>query len=404
MRVLLTADWQIGAGADLGTGEHGPGSRFQDQVDILNRIVDLAIEEKVGLFVMAGDAFERARPAPQEILAVQAVVRRLLAEHIRCLFLMGNHDSRGSALPSALEIFATSGCVVALAPSLYPLEAIDPDDPGVVVAALPWTPPGAIVAAMPDVARDDVNDAAAQALVAGARALREQCSVLAPTMTPILVGHWAVSSAALPTGLDTALLREPVIPLEGLTESGFALAMLGHIHRAQMLATGPCPVGYTGSPQVNTWGETEGDHGVWLFDSIAHGLEFIPIADNKRFVTLDADLTSADTSGLLYVDLGYSANGIDFTDAFVRARYTVTEAQARRVNQTAIRQSLADLGALKVIFKPTIVREERARVAEMASDSLSETQALDFWIASQQIDNGLAAQLHDAHAAYLGRV
>lgn len=396
MRICFTSDWQLGAGTDLGTGDHGPGSRLQDQIDVLNRMVDLAIEEKVGLFAMLGDAFERSRPNPSEILAVQNVVRRLLENGIRSLFILGNHDSRGSALPSALEIFATSGCVVALAPSFYPL-----DDPGgnVVIAALPWTPPGAIVAAMPDVARDDINDAAAQALVAGARALREQCELVCPEHTPILVGHWMISGTHLPGGLDTSLLRVPVIPLESLTASGFALAMFGDVHAPQMLASGPCPVGYCGSPYVNSWGETEGDHGVWIYESAGSGdLRFYPILDNKRFLTLKPTLVE------IAGNMAFAEPPEDVRGAVLRVQYEVTEAQARKLDQRKMRDDLLALGALKVIFRPTLVREERARVAGLASEGVDETRALDLWIESQQIDNGLAAQMHDAHASYLARV
>lgn len=396
MKILFTSDWQLGAGADLGQGDHGPGSRFQDQVDVLNRIVDLATAEQVGLIAMLGDTFERARPAPHEILAVQAFVRRATSAGIRVLFLRGNHDARGVALPSALEIFVENGCAVSLLPSLHPI-----DD--VVIATLPWTPAVALAAAMPDVARDDVNDTAAQALVAGAKALLMRCRTEFPELKPILVGHWAVSGAVLPTGLPTAMLREPVIPLEGLSESGFALAMLGHIHVAGMIASGPTPVGYCGTPYVCNWAEAEQPHGVWLYDSEASSLRFAEVEDNVRFVTLDADLTSEETSGLAYIDLGYAASDTNVDGAVVRARYTVTEAQSRRVDQPAIREALLGMGALKVVFRPTIVREQRARVAEMADD-LTETAALDLWLTAQQITGDQAAALHAAHADYLTKI
>ena len=93
MKALLTADLQLGAGLTLGAGEFGPGSRFQDQLEALDRIVDLALAEKADLVAVGGDVFERARPAPHEILAFQAFVRRLLEEKIRVLCIPGNHDA-----------------------------------------------------------------------------------------------------------------------------------------------------------------------------------------------------------------------------------------------------------------------------------------------------------------------
>lgn len=398
MRVLLTSDWQLGAGAELGVGEHGPGSRFQDQVDVLDRIADLAIAEGIDLFACLGDVFERSRPDPSAILAVQALVRRLTDSNVRCLFLAGNHDSRGSALPTALEIFAGAGCVVSLLPSLFPLDAIDPDDPGLVIATLPWVAPGSIVAAMPDVDRADVNDTAAQGLVAGAKLLAEQCRTVYPGVPSLLTGHWAVSGATLPTGLPTSMLREPVIPLEGLTDSGFSLAMLGHIHVAGMLAQGPCPVGYCGTPYVCNWAEAEQPHGVWIYETggAAGSLRFVEVADNKRFVTLGAGYMASVDSGLLLPIA-------DVEGAVVRVRYEASAEQARRINQRLARQWLLDHGAVKVVFRPTVVREERARVAKMTAD-LSEASALDLWIASQGLNGALADAMRDEHAKYLALV
>jgi DNA repair exonuclease SbcCD nuclease subunit len=75
VKILLTSDWQLGAGAELGQGDHGPGSRFQDQVDVLGRIATLAAEEQVGLVAMFGDTFERARPAPSSARYARSSVR-----------------------------------------------------------------------------------------------------------------------------------------------------------------------------------------------------------------------------------------------------------------------------------------------------------------------------------------
>lgn len=255
----LLSDIQMGAGARLGNGEIGPGSRFQDQCDVLDRIADLFIAERVNIVGVVGDVFEFGKPEPHEILGVQGFVRRLLDVGIKVLAAAGNHDLRGAALPSALEIFGGEGCVVALQPSIFPIG-------DVVIAVLPWAPPGHIVAAMGDgVARDDVNQAAAQGLVDAAHLMGARCAVEFPHLTPILFAHWAVSGASLPTGMDSSQLREPVIPLEGLQESGFQVIALGHLHPPQVLSEDPA-IFYCGSPMVCDWGETGHEHGVWVLN------------------------------------------------------------------------------------------------------------------------------------------
>lgn len=394
MKVLFTSDWQLEAGRDLGHGEFGEGSRFADQQQILGRIAGLAIEENVDVVCVLGDLFEFGKPSPHAVITARAFFDSLRQAQIRSLVLQGNHDSRGNVLPSALGILNGNNCAVASQPALFPLA----DD--LVVACLPWTPPGQIVAAMPDVARDDVNDAAAQALVAGAHVMLEQARIAYPDARVVLTGHWAISGAALPSGLDSSLLREPVVPLEALADSGYSLAAFGHIHKAQVLTSGPTPVFYCGSPQVNRWDEAEGEHGVWIYDSAGAGaLRFVPVVDDRRFLTIDPELIDFGPG----VGVGFAEPPGDVRNAVVRVRYTVTEALARKVDQAKIRNDLLSLGASKVIIRPTVIREERARVSTM-SDDLSEVAALDLWLQTQMVDEALAKAMRNAHGNYLAAV
>ena len=390
MKVLFTADLQLGVGQNLGHGEYGPGSRFQDQVDNLDKIAALAVEHQVGLVGVLGDVFERSRPAPWEILAYQNFVRTLNNHGIRVLTILGNHDVRSAALPSALGIFHGNGCDVALNPSIY-------DYGDVVIAALPWTPTTRLIAQRPADSTDSLNDLAAQALEQAAHVLSTRCEVEFAGRVPILVGHWGITGAALPTGLDVAThLREPLIALDGLAQSGFALAAFGHIHKAQVLANGPTPVFYCGSPTVCNWGESAVEHGVWLYDTEGAGaLKFLPVAD-RPFVTLDRGFIE------LPFGLGFDEPAGDVEGALVRVRYTVTEEQARRVDQTAIRKTLMENGAVKVFFQPTVERTVRSRVAVSATEGVSETDGLEFWLASQEVadPDGLRA----LHAEYVTRV
>ena len=217
------------------------------------------------------------------MLAFQGFVRRLIAHGIRVFSSPATMTSGAPPCPppsrSSVRPDASSRCK----PSIYPVDDI-------VIAALPWTHPGNVVAAMDGVDRDSVNDAAARGLAEGAMVMSVRCETEFPHLTPLLVGHWAISGAALPTGLDTAMLREPVIPLEALQETGFALAAFGHIHKAQVVASDPVPTIYAGSPQVNSWGEADGEHGIWVWDSAPPGaLKFHAIED-RPFVDVDLDV------------------------------------------------------------------------------------------------------------------
>ena len=134
------------------------------------------------------------------------------------------------------------------------------------------------------------------------------------------------------------------------------------------------PLFYTGTPYVCNWGESKDQHGVWVFDSDAGSLRFVPVKD-KPFVTFDLAVDNWLSDGTP-LDLAVEEG------AAVRVRYTCDEEQARRLDQAAIRRVFMEAGASKVVFRPTVERAVRARVEAM-DESLDETEALDLWLSSQ---------------------
>lgn len=402
MKLLFLSDLQLEAGAALGTGEFGPGSRFQDQVDVLTRVLDLAVKEQVEAVGVLGDVFERSRPAPWSVIAFQSFVRGCVEHGIEVLVISGNHDVRSAALPSALSIFDDNGISVALTPSLYPIPGHPADGPGCVIAALPWTPLSRLVAAQPNLSRAQLNDLAAAALVESAHLLGDRCAAEYPNLPAILVGHWAISGATLPTGLSSDLLNEPVIPAEGLATAGFNLVAFGHIHQVQVVTSVPAPVVYCGSPMVCNWGEAATPHGVWLYETTGDGtLTFKPIAD-RQFLNLDGAVVSdpATYAGIGGLNLGIAANHKDvFGGALVRVRYSCTEEEAKLIDEAEARRVLLAAGASKVFFKATVERTSRARVADVA-EGLDDSAAFEMWLATQSVPESDLQALRDLHAGY----
>lgn len=397
MKLLFLSDLQLEAGAPLGTGEYGPGSRFHDQVLVLERIAQLAYDENVEVVGCLGDVFERSRPSPWAILAFQQFVRALRAVDINVLVLQGNHDCRSAALPTALSIFGDTGVDIALTPSLYPLygdDATDHADPDVVIAALPWTPISRLVAARPNLSRGQLNDLAAAALAESAQVLGARCYDEYPNACPILVGHWAISGATLPTGLPSEMMPEPVIPLEGLTSAGFRAIFFGHLHQVQVLAQDP-PAVYCGDPQVVNWGEGRSQHGVWLYDTEGEGkLSFKQIED-RPFVMLEPTFVEIPGVGMAFSEPPTGP----LAGALVRVKYTVDEETDRKIDQSKIRADLLTLGARKVFIKATVERAARARVAEVA-EGIDDSAAFEMWLATQSIPEADLQALRDLNAGY----
>lgn len=58
----------------------------------LTRIVDLALQEKVDLVLIAGDTFDSDKPSPRSQLFFAGQIKRLTDAHIQVVMIFGNHD------------------------------------------------------------------------------------------------------------------------------------------------------------------------------------------------------------------------------------------------------------------------------------------------------------------------
>lgn len=393
-RFACITDLHIGAGAG-----YGPG-RLDEQEAVWSRALELAAEHEVDAVLFAGDAFDRRRPTPAELMAFA----RPLREHQRALDVIaipGNHDVEGDR-PCGLELFATTPQF-----SLHTLlelhrEPTVVDVVDVTVCCLPWVSVGRLAAMHGRSERDDLNEWAANLLVDTAARLRERVE---PGRRAVLMLHFSISGASTPTGLPTDTFREPVLSRHELAGLDFDAIFAGHIHKPQHLfsPTGQ-PFFYGGSPMPLNFGEADCEHGMWIFDLPSGGAippaTFVPI-ESRRFVTVDADLTADDGVQPEWLCdsawIGYR----DVRDAVVRVRYRCTEQQAREIDPRAVRAALENAGAHHVwMVKPEITRATRARVAEL-DEQVDDRQALDLWLAALQIEDATAAPVRARHDRYL---
>lgn len=394
-RVLCFADAHLGAGAGLRSDHLG------DQEAVLNQIVDVACEQKVELIIAAGDLFHRPQPAPPVLHLFKNFTRRVAEAGIPMIACVGNcgHDLVNGDVVSALELFESEWFRVSRVPELIRAAG------DIAVCTLPSTPVSRLVAAADGGDRAEICVQAAELLVQTARDLHAEVPEGWPAL---LVGHWSVSGASLPNGLPVAALHEPVLDLAALEELGFDAMCFGHIHKGQVFESAPfvseTPTFYCGSPMVIDFGEEKVEHGCWILDfGDEHAApEFVPL-DDRRFVTVDADLTQ---------QFAEQPAGIDETDMIAgrvmdaepqpgdvfRIRYRATEEQHRRVDRQALLGFLGEAGVDRVhglTWEP--VRATRARV-EVDGDGMSDGDALAMWCEAA----GRTDEEHAALAELLG--
>src|SRR5215218_7577909 len=90
LRIIHTADVHLGARhTDL--GEQAAAQR-ERQFAAFKASVDLALAEKVDIFLIAGDLFDSNTQPRRSVERVAAEIRRLAAARIRTVIIPGTHD------------------------------------------------------------------------------------------------------------------------------------------------------------------------------------------------------------------------------------------------------------------------------------------------------------------------
>jgi DNA repair exonuclease SbcCD nuclease subunit len=352
-RILCLADTQIG----VGTVE------LADQRVVLEQIVDLALGHEVELVVHGGDVFEGPVVTPEQMRMFLDATAPLRMRSVPMLILRGNgrHDSAVRSVHALDVLRNIDGFIVSDRPESLVFENVE-------VCTLPWVHPGALIASMNgSVDHDHVNTAVSDLLVRIARDLRQG-------RPAVLVAHWAITGAALPSGLPVEEMREPVIPWGELDALGYDAIIGAHIHQPQRLDKADLDktVGIVlGSPQPLNFGET-GARGCWLID---RGVpEFIPIA-SRQFVTLSLeDLDEGVPEG-----------------AYVRVRATLSATEAEQIDQQELRRMVLEQGAHAVRLDVDIERESRKRAD--ITEQVGPEEAMELYCDAAGIEEPLRGQL-----------
>src|SRR6476659_3906127 len=90
LRIIHTADVHLGARHD-DLGEQAAAQR-ERQFAAFKAAIDLALAEKVDLFLIAGDLFDSNVQPRRSVERVAAEIHRLVEAHIRTVIIPGTHD------------------------------------------------------------------------------------------------------------------------------------------------------------------------------------------------------------------------------------------------------------------------------------------------------------------------
>ena len=223
LRLLHTADVHLGARhADLGDAAAAQRER---QFAAFAASVDLALAEKVDLFLVAGDLFDSNVQPRRSVERVAAELARLVGARIRTVLIPGTHDVYDrSSIYRAYDLAALAGAT----PDDDLVTVLTPERPG--STSPPATSSSTGPSSPPSVPRT------------------ARCATSPPSRTPDAT--WRIgllhAAVAIPGRTDH---DEVVITTDEIAASGLDYLALGHWHSAQVAKARGVTYAYAGAPE-----------------------------------------------------------------------------------------------------------------------------------------------------------
>ena len=223
LRLLHTADVHLGARhADLGDAAAAQRER---QFAAFRASVDLALAEKVDLFLVAGDLFDSNTQPRRSVERVGAELARLAQARVRSVIIPGTHDVYDrSSVYRAYDMAALAGT----RPAEELVTILTPGRPWIHLAAIDAVVHGPVFATK-RVPHSPLRDLAAV--------------VTPPAAWKIGLLHAALN---IPGRTDH---DEVVITTDEIAASGLDYLALGHWHSSQTAKAGGVTYAYSGAPE-----------------------------------------------------------------------------------------------------------------------------------------------------------
>ena len=391
MRILHFSDLHIGV-ENYGRPDPATGlsTRLGDFLATLDEVVDCALDERVDLVLLAGDAYKGRDPSQTHQREFARRLSRLSNAGIPTFMLVGNHDLPNAvSRATAVEIFHTLQVPhVYIGDSLQIYQVPTPSGP-LQILAVPWPRRGGIMTREDSrgLSIDEIRQELENRLTA---AVQDRVDQLNPEVPAILTGHLTVNGATTGTEKSMMLGQDHVLLASSLHQPQLEYVALGHIHKHQILRQDPPMVVYSGSLQRVDFSEEAEQKGFCLVELDPSApvsqrmvdFQFKPV-NARPFVTVDVRLTAGDEdpTGTVIRAIAHK----DIQDAVVRVRITLPGELEAHLRETDIRQALAEAHYVAAISQQT-EDARRTRLGTEVAEGLQPMQALRLYLKGRSVE------------------
>ena len=297
MKFLHTSDWH------LGMIFRGGISYKADQEYAIQKICEIAVEEKVDGILLAGDVFDKSIASHDALDTYNAVMTYICAElDIPVYMIAGNHDG-ADRISQCRELLKKSGLFICGAleekPCVVSLEDTD-------IYLLPWISTDKVKSIYPDEADSIKTMEDAYQVV-----LNHYRDEFKENKKNILVAHAYIVDAETSES-DKAAVIGTATMVSASVFDGFDYVALGHLHGPQKINE---YIRYSGTPMAYSFGiEEKQEKSVVIIDTDTMGIKTVPIPQLRKRITLKGK----------YAELLDEEYSRDILDAYVRVELTDT--------------------------------------------------------------------------------
>lgn len=343
MKILHTAD--IHLGAYVGPACDNPIDRMANTMKCLDVLVETARQEQPDIILVAGDIFHTAKVWSDRALTevgVAAKYLRNLSHFAPVVVLYGtpNHDGF-SQFDALFEMTRNSYVEYIASPKLI---NINTKSGPIQIAGLPGFDKGHFRAQFPGLSAEEENRLFTEQLSLIVQGLSAQVDSTIPS---VLMAHHTVVGCELDNGTHVFQANEVVLDAATLDNSAFDLVCLGHIHKAQRVASCNKPVYYAGSVDAFTFNDEGHEKGFWSHNTDYPYMSELINTPAREFFTARWDDE--------YVDI-YNYNGLtwklhiadEYRDKIVRVLYSCEADTEKKLDKRKLERDLYAAGAYYV--------------------------------------------------------
>jgi exonuclease SbcD len=378
MKILHAADLHFGITLyGVLNKNSGLNTRLEDFINSFNQVIDYAVDNKIDLFVFAGDVYKTRYPTPVLEKVFAECVYRLYKNKIRTYIVLGNHDLRfqedSAHAVSVIEELKMPYIKIVSKPHAE-LFVSEKGEQAYIVA-VPYQTYRSLGL------RDNIE---ASAVIS--ESIKQIISELPKGKPIIVVSHFTVEgtklqnvtvASQLAQAVKAGWSNEPVISLDAF--DGADYVALGHIHKHQAWRRNGTIIAYSGGIDRCKFDE-QGDKGFLVYDTDSKHLQFVKVRC-RDFIEVKTDLTNSTN---VVEDLRKNVKAHIKPNAVVKNKILVNERDRLLINSHTVSDLMKEVTDAGFEVEPKKEEKQEDANEQKTAGEVELLSSLEKWLSSKQ--------------------